>query len=181
MSQWKIDPLHTSANFTAKHMMITTVRGGFADVNGMIEFDPENPAGSSVTATIPTATIDTGVEDRNNHLKSADFFDVENYPSIEFKSTGLDLDSDTSGTLTGELTMHGVTREVKLDVAFIGESKNPMTGDRTVGFEASTKIDREDFGLTWNVALETGGVLVSKEIKINLEVQAMLVEETVTA
>lgn len=181
MSQWNIDPAHTSAEFSVKHMMITTVRGGFSGVEGVITYDPANLAASAVTATIPAASIDTGVTDRNNHLKSADFFDVETFPTIEFRSTGFEAATDTSGTLTGELTMHGITREVKINVEYIGESKNPMTGDRTIGFEGTTTINREDFDLTWNVALETGGVLVGKEIKIMLGVQAVLVQETVGA
>lgn len=177
MAQWKIDPAHSSAEFTVKHMMITTVRGNFSGIEGVISFDMDNPAAASVEATIPADTIDTGVEDRNNHLKSPDFFDVATYPTLSFKSLDLKLHDDKSGTLTGQLTMQGVTQKVTLDVAYIGESSNPMTGDRTVGFEASTKLNREDFGLTWNVALESGGVLVSKDVKVSLDIQAVLVQE----
>lgn len=180
MATWKIDGAHTSANFSVRHMMVTTVRGNFDDVSGAIEFDPANPAAASVEANINAASINTGVNDRDNHLRSGDFFDVAQFPTITFKSTGLKLSDNTSGVLTGDLTIRNVTKSVNLDVEFLGEQNSPF-GDKRVGFSANTKINREEFGLTWNVALEAGGVLVSKDIKIELDVQAILVTEQTPA
>ena len=180
MATWNFDPTHTSASFSARHMMVTTVRGRFAPPTGKLVFDPANPQAAYVEAVLDTKSIDTGVEDRDKHLRSADFLDVENYPTITFKSTKVELDGDSSAKVYGDLTVRGVTREVVLDVDYLGQNTDPWGGTR-VGFEGSTKINREDFGLTWNVALETGGVLVGKDIKINLDVEAILVPETETA
>lgn len=176
MPQWKLDTAHSSADFTVRHMMVTNVRGQFQNVSGTIDFDPENPANASVEATIEAASINTGAEDRDAHLKSADFFEVEKYPHITFKSTNVDVTGDNSAKINGDLTIRDVTKSVVLDVEFLGQGGSPF-GDTRAGFEASTKINREDFGLTWNQALETGGVLVGKDIKINLDVQAVLVTE----
>jgi polyisoprenoid-binding protein YceI len=173
MATWNIDHTHTNAEFVVRHMMITNVRGKFTDVSGTIDFDPANPAAASVDATISVASITTGVTDRDNHLRSPDFFDVENYPSITFKSTRVESTGENNARLIGDLTIRNVTREVALEVEFLGQNKNPW-GMTVAGFEASTKINREDFGLTWNVALETGGVLVGKDIKIELAVEAVL-------
>jgi polyisoprenoid-binding protein YceI len=167
---WKLDPAHTSVEFSAKHMMITTVRGRIADVEGTIFTDEENPSNSSVTAVLKAASLDTGNEQRDQHLRSADFLDVENFPNITFESKRIDGSKDHF-KLVGDLTIRGVTRELTLDVTFEGEGKDPWGGERA-GFTASGKIDRRDFGLTWNQALETGGVLVANEIKISVEVQA---------
>jgi polyisoprenoid-binding protein YceI len=156
-------------------MMVTTVRGGFDNVSGTLVFDPKNPAASSVEATIAAASINTGVADRDNHLRSADFLDVETYPTITFKSTNVQLTSDTTANVTGDLTIRGVTRPVTLKVEFLGESFGFNTA--RAGFEATTKINREDFGLTWNVALETGGVLVGKEITLNIDAETIQVPE----
>jgi polyisoprenoid-binding protein YceI len=181
MATWKLDSAHTSANFSARHMMITTVRGGFKNVTGTIVYDPQNPAASSVEAVIDATTIDSGVADRDNHLKSPDFLDVANYPTITFKSTKVEPNADgTQAKVTGDLTIRGVTRPVVLDVEYLGQGKSPF-GTTNIGFTASTKINREDFGLTWNVALETGGWLVGKDITLNLDVEAILVEETAPA
>lgn len=180
MAVWNFDKTHSSANFSVRHMMVTTVRGSFSDMNGVLNFDPANPAAASVEATIQAASISTGVADRDNHLRSADFFDVEKFPTLTFKSTGVKLNDSNSGVVTGDLTIKDVTRPVTLEVEYLGEQPSPF-GDRRVGFSASTKINREDFGLTWNVALETGGVLVSKDIKIELDLQAVLAAETASA
>jgi len=179
MPVWKLDPAHTSAEFSARHMMITTVRGGFKNVTGTLNFDPENPANSSVEAVIDTNQItSTGLDQRDQHLRSADFLDIENHPTITFKSTKVEPNADgTHAKVTGDLTIRGVTRPVVLGVEFLGQAKSPF-GDYRAGFHASTKITREDFGLTWNVALETGGWLVGKDITINLDVEAILVPET---
>lgn len=180
MAIWNLDPAHTHANFSARHMMVSTVRGGFDKVSGTVVFDPQNPAASSVEATIDVASINTGVADRDNHLRSADFLDVENHPTITFKSTNVKVTGDNTADVTGDLTIRGTTRPVTLKVEFLGETMG-MNGAPVAGFEAQTKINREDFGLTWNVALETGGVLVGKEIKLNIDAEVMRVTEDETA
>lgn len=181
MSTWIIDPAHSSVEFSVRHMMVTTVRGSFGEFSGRIEFDPERPEQASVEAVIQAASINTGTADRDAHLRSADFFDVEQFPTLTFKSTRVEAQDSTQAKIHGELTMHGVTQPVTLDVQFLGEQKNPFTGTATVGFEASTAVNRENFGLTWNQALESGGVLVSKEVKISLDVQAVPEAETASA
>ncbi len=179
MAVWKFDPTHSTISFSVRHMMVTTVRGTFSDLSGTLHFDPADRAASSVEATIGVASINTGVADRDNHLRSADFFDVEKFPTMTFKSTALTLNDDTHGVLVGELTIRDVTKTVSIDVEFLGESVNPFDHSKRAGFSGTTKINREDFGLTWNVMLETGGVLVGKDIKIELDVQAVLASETV--
>jgi len=169
---WTIDPSHTTVEFVAKHMMITTVKGRFADVTGTIVADEENLADSSVQVTMQAASLDTRSEYRDAHLRSPDFLDVANYPEVTFRSTGL-RGTKESFTLTGDLTIRGVTRPITLDVTFEGEGKDPWGGTRA-SFSAKGKFDRRDFGLTWNVALETGGILVSNEVKINVEAQVVL-------
>lgn len=181
MANWQFDPAHTQAGFSAKHMMVTTVRGVFENISGTLDFDPANPTASQVDVQIDARTINTGVADRDNHLRSGDFLDVENHPYITFKSTKFTSKDDESGVLTGDLTIRGTTRPVEIEVSYLGQNTNPW-GKTVAGFEGVTKINREDFGLTWNVALETGGILVGKEIKISLDVQAVLaVEEGVAA
>lgn len=172
MAKWVVDNAHSAVEFTVKHMMITTVRGSFNDYTAMIDFDPANPAASSVEATIQVASIDSGTNDRDNHLRSADFFEVETYPKMTFKSTGVEMQGDQVAKVTGDLTIRDVTRPVTLDVTYLGQGQS-LFGFPVVGFEASTKINREDFGLTWNQTLETGGVLVSRDVKILLDIQAM--------
>lgn len=178
MAQWTFDPAHTQANFSARHMMVTTVRGGFRKISGSFDFDPANPADAVVEAVIDVASMDsTGVEQRDQHLLSPDFLDVEKYPSITFKSTRVEPNSDnTEAKVYGDLTIKDVTKEVVLNVEFHGEGTTPY-GQNVVGFEASTKINREEFGLNWNVALETGGWLVGKDIKISLDAEFIKVEE----
>lgn len=167
---WKLDPAHTMVEFSAKHMMITTVRGRIADVEGTIYTDEQNPANSSVGAVLKGASLDTRSEQRDQHLRSADFLDVEKFPEITFRSKRIE-GSKEKFKLTGDLTIRGTTKEVTLDVTFEGSGKDPWGGER-VGFTATAKIDRRDFGLTWNQALETGGVLVGTDIKLNIEAQA---------
>jgi len=180
MATWKFDPAHTTATFTARHMMVTTVHGRFAPPTGKLEFDPENPAAAYVEAEIDATTISTGVDQRDNHLRSADFLEVDKYPTITFKSTKIEVTGDDEGRVTGRLTIHGVTREVVLKVEYLGQVASPF-GDQRAGFSASTKINREDWGLTYNMAIEAGGVLVGKEIKIELDVEAILVPQTENA
>lgn len=182
MARYNLDPTHSAAEFSARHMMITTVRGGFKNVNGFIEYDKENPANSYVEATIDTNQItSTGLQQRDDHLKSADFLDIENYPTITFKSTKVEpYNGGTHAKITGDLTIRGVTKSVVLDAEFLGETKSPF-GTTNAGFTATTKINREDFGLNWNMALEAGGWLVGKDITITLDVEAILATENVPA
>ena len=170
MNTWQLDPAHTTVSFTAKHMMITKTRGIFKGVTGTIDFDEANPAASSVSVTIAAATIDTGMEPRDNHLRSADFLDAENFPTLTFVSTSIEPKGDR-WAISGDLSIHGVTRSVVLDTEFLG-IVNAMDGRRHAGFEAATKIKRSDWGLTWNVGLEAGGFLVSDDVMIELEVAA---------
>lgn len=176
MATWNIDAAHTRANFSARHLMVTTVRGAFDQVSGTVEFDPANPAAASVDATIVASSINSGVGDRDNHLRSADFLDVENFPTLTFKSTSVKPTGDNTADITGDLTIRGTTRPITLKAEFLGATAG-MGGDHRAGFEASTKINREDFGLTWNVGLEAGGVLVGKDVTINIDAQLIQVPE----
>ena len=172
---WTLDPAHSLVEFSAKHMMITTVKGRFADVKGTITVDEANPDRSVVEVEIDVASIDTRQEQRDAHLRSADFLDVETFPTITFRSKrveGAHAEAGDSFRLLGDLTIRGVTREVVLDTTFEGTGKDPWGGERA-SFSAETKLDRRDFGLTWNQALETGGILVSNQLKLSLEVQAV--------
>jgi polyisoprenoid-binding protein YceI len=168
---WKLDPVHSIVEFSAKHLMITTVKGRVTDIEGTIYTDENNPTNSSVEATLKAVSLDTRTDQRDQHLRSADFLDVEKYPEIRFRSTRIQGDKPKF-KLTGDLTIRDVTKPITLDVEFEGETKDPWGGER-VGFSATGKIDRREFGLTWNQALETGGVVVGNEIKISLEVQAV--------
>ena len=169
---WTIDPSHTTVEFVAKHMMITTVKGRFAELTGTIVAVETNLADSSVEVTLQAASLGTHSEQRDAHLRSPDFLDVERYPEVTFNSTAI-RGTKESFKLTGDLTIRGVTRPITLDATFEGEGKDPWGGTRA-SFSAHGKFDRRDFGLTWNVALETGGILVSNEVKINVEAQAVL-------
>jgi polyisoprenoid-binding protein YceI len=167
---YKMDPAHSSAHFVVRHMMVTNVRGGFRSVNGTVVFDPEDPAGSSIEAVIDAASISTMDDQRDAHLRSADFLDVEKYPTITFQSTKVERTGDDEWKATGELTIHGVTRPVVLKIEGpTAEGKDPW-GNIRIGASAATKIKRSDFGLTWNAALETGGILVGDDLKIELDV-----------
>jgi polyisoprenoid-binding protein YceI len=172
---WTIDAAHSAAEFSAKHMMITTVKGRVADVRGTLIVDETRPERSTVEVELGAASIDTRSEQRDAHLRSADFLDVEQFPTITFRSRRIEGASAREGgsfRVVGDLTIRGVTREVTLDATYEGRGRDPWGGER-VSFSATTKIDRRDFGLTWNAALETGGVLVSNEIKIQIEAQAV--------
>jgi polyisoprenoid-binding protein YceI len=171
---WKIDPSHSHVEFAVRHLMISTVKGRFAGVSGNVQTPGEGLAGATADVTIDPATIDTREPQRDAHLKSADFFDVEKFPTLTFRSTPV---SDVDGTdfqLTGELTLHGVTRPVTLKVSEEGRGSDPWGGQRA-GFTAAGKIKRSDFGLTWNQALETGGFVVGDEVKISLDVELVKV------
>ena len=166
---WKIDPAHSSAHFVIRHMMITNVRGGFSGVQGTVVYDPADLSASSVDVTIDKKSLSTGDATRDTHLKSPDFLDVEKYPTITFKSEKISKDGDGLKVI-GDLTMHGVTKEVALNVdGPTGEQKDPY-GNIRVGASATTKIKRSDFGLTWNAALETGGIMLGDDLKLEVDV-----------
>ena len=172
---WQIDPAHSAVEFAVKHMMFTTVRGRFKDVKGTIEVDEKRPDRSSVNVEIGAASIDTGVADRDGHLRSADFLDVANHPSITFRSRRVQGAMTKEGDkfkVAGDLTIHGTTIEVVLDCEFEGTGKDPW-GNTRGGIRATATIDRRDWGLKWNQALETGGILVGNEVRLELEVQAV--------
>jgi polyisoprenoid-binding protein YceI len=168
---YAIDPSHTSVEFVGRHLMITKVRGRFPDVSGTITID-DDPARSHVEVVMDVATLDTGNTDRDNHLRGADFFEADRYPTITFRSTKVEEGRSGTWNVTGDLTVRDVTRPVTLEVDFDGASASPF-GDERIAFSAATEVDREDWGLTWNVALETGGVLVGKKVRIELNVQAV--------
>jgi polyisoprenoid-binding protein YceI len=168
---WVIDPAHSVVELAVKHMMFSTVKGRFPKLSGTIVLDEADLAASSVTAEIEAASIDTGEQARDTHLRSADFLDVEQFPAISFRSTAVVPRGRDRFVVLGDLTLHGVTREVSLEAELAGTGTDPW-GGRRAGFSASTIINRRDFGLTWNQALEAGGVLVSDQVKISLEIQA---------
>ncbi len=168
---WQLDPMHTLVEFSAKHMMITTVKGRFKSVRGTVVYDEADPSRSHVEAEIDAASVDTGVGMRDNDLKSDHFLEVEKYPTITFKSRRVEMVNSEHAKVIGDLTIHGVTREVELATELTGRAKNPSTGKEVISFEARTAIDRKDFGLHWNVALETGGILVGDIIKIEIVVE----------
>ncbi|WP_257448329.1 YceI family protein [Archangium lipolyticum] len=169
---WNIDTTHSGIHFSVRHMVVAKVRGAFKAFSGTVQLDEQAPASSSVSVRIETASIDTGVEQRDNHLRSPDFFDVAKFPAITFQSTKVEKASGGNLRVTGNLTIRDVTREVVLDVEQLGTGKDPW-GQTRVAFEAKTSVDRRDFGLTWNQALEAGGVLVGEKVEIALEVQAV--------
>mgnify|MGYP000400680510 FL=1 len=169
-SGWVVDAAHSLAEFSVKHMMIATVKGRFTQIEGRIEADPEDIPSASFEGSVTVASINTADEARDQHLRSADFFDAENYPTLTFKSTRIERDGDDY-KMTGDLTIRGVTRPVTFDLEFEGTGKDPW-GNEKIGFSATTKISRKEFGLTWNAALETGGVLVGDQVKIELHLEA---------
>lgn len=169
---WELDPAHTNAGFVARHLMVTKVRGRFTDASGRIRVG-EGPEDSLVEVEIAAASIDSGDEDRDAHLRSPDFLDVERFPTIGFRSTRVERTGERTLRVEGDLTIRDVTRPVVLDAEYLGASRD-WEGNPRIGFSATTRIDREDFGITWNVALEAGGWLVSKDVEIELEAQAIL-------
>lgn len=179
MSQttWNIDTTHSSVGFWVRHLVISKVHGRFTKWNGTITLDEEDVTRSSVEVTIDAASIETHEAKRDGHLRSPDFFDVEKFPALTFKSKKIQKSGDALA-VRGDLTIHGVTREVLLETESLGRAKDPWGGDR-VGFSAKTSVDRKDFGLHWNQALEAGGVLVGDKIEINLEIEAVKDTSTV--
>jgi polyisoprenoid-binding protein YceI len=168
---WTLDPAHSSVTFSAKHMMVTTVRGSMQIRDFDLAFDPDDLAASRVRVSLDAASIDTGQEMRDNHLRSEDFLKTEEFPTIDFVSSSIEPDGDDH-VIHGDLTIRGVTRPVTLRAEYAGAVPN-MKGGLSAGFSATTKINREDFGLTWNVALEQGGMLVSKDIQIAIDLEVV--------
>jgi len=168
---WNIDPIHSVAEFKVKHMMISNVKGHFPKVTGTLSLDESDLANSRVEASIETASIETRDPQRDTHLKSADFFDVEKFPTISFKSTSVRIVKDDKLAVEGDLTIRGVTRKVLFSVEGPTPAAKDPWGNTRVAVSASTKINRKDFGLTWNAALETGGILVGEEVTITLDIQ----------
>jgi polyisoprenoid-binding protein YceI len=169
--RWEIDPGHAEVAFTGRHFMITKVRGRFTDVRGSVTV-AQDMGDSSVDVVIGMASVVSGNPDRDEHLKSPELFDVEQFPEATYRSKSVDWKRNR-GVVLGDLTLHGVTREVPLEVTFEGHVRDPWGGERSM-FSARALVNREDFGITWNVALEAGGVLVSKEIRIEIEIESVL-------
>jgi polyisoprenoid-binding protein YceI len=169
LTTWTIDPSHSHLEFGVRHLMISTVKGRFADFSGIIQLDPADLTTAKLDVTVNTASIDTRTADRDSHLRSADFFDVETYPTLTYAGRRVEKVGD-GYRVVGDLTIRGVTREVPLAVSLEGEVKDPW-GNQRMAFAATTKINRADFGLVWNAALETGGVVVSDEVKISIDVE----------
>ena len=172
MTTWKIDPSHSAARFTVRHLVVAKVHGAFTRWSGEIQLDDQDVRRSSVRVELEAASIDTREEKRDAHLRSADFFDADNHPTLTFTSTEVVAEAGKVTKVNGDLTIRGVTRPVTLEVEELGRAKDPWGGER-VAYEAKTRINRSDFGLTWNMALEAGGVLVGDKIDITLEVQAV--------
>jgi polyisoprenoid-binding protein YceI len=168
---YALDLTHSRLGFSARHAMVTTVRGAFTDFAGTAHVDTANPAASNVEVRIKTASIDTGVPDRDAHLRSADFFDADNNPEITFRSTDVTRDGD-AWTVTGDLTIYGITKPLTIEFESTGSARDPF-GNVRIGFEGSTTLSRKDWGLTWNAALETGGFLVSDKIKLEFDISAI--------
>ncbi len=168
---WSIDASHSSVEFVARHLMVTKVRGRFGSVEGTITI-ADDPLQSSVRASVDVASVSSGDAKRDEHLRSADFFDADTYPKIEFASTKVEDRGDGKYALTGDLTVHGVTKRVTWDLEYEGSVKDPWGGTRA-GFSASVDVNRKDWGLEWNLALETGGFVVSDKVRLNLEVEAV--------
>jgi len=171
ISTWKLDPAHSVAEFKVKHMMISNVKGGFSGLSGSLQLDETDYTHSTIEVSIPVATLKTGDDQRDGHLKSADFFDAEKFPAITFKSSNIDSTGGADYAVTGDLTIRDVTKAVTLAVEDVSVPSKDPWGNQRIGLSASTKINRKDFGLAWNSALETGGVLVGEEVSISLEVQ----------
>lgn len=181
MAKWTFEPGHTAAEFCVRHMMVTYVRGHFKNVHGTVVFDPAKPQASSVEAVIEAGAIWTGEPDRDNHLRSADFLDAQNHPTITFKGDEVEVEGDHDFNVTGNLTIRGLTRPVTLKVSYLGQWQTPWwedgvdKGPKTrAGFAAETEINRQDFGVSWNATLDQGGIVVGNVVKITIDAEAIL-------
>lgn len=177
MKKWIIDPDHSVAAFAIRHMMIANVRGQFNKINGTIFFDEEDQSRSSVEIVIDVSSVVTGIKKRDDHLRSPDFFDAEGYPHITFKSRNVERVNSTVCRITGDLMLHGVTREIILDAGYAGPVKSPFGGEITMGFTVVGTLNRDDFGMRWNEAMDGGGVMIGKEVQIFIDIEADLTEE----
>lgn len=178
MAKWNIDPDHSVAGFTVKHMMVANIRGTLTGITGTIFFDPAAIGSSSVEASLPLAGLSTGNKKREEHLMSADFFDAGSYPTITFRSTKVEQTGDNRSRITGDLTMRGIKRPVTMETEFFGPVKSPaeLGGETTVGFSAALSINREDFGIMWNLPFDKDKLAVGKEVEISLDIEADLTE-----
>ncbi|MDP2275666.1 MAG: YceI family protein [Archangium sp.] len=172
-STWEIDTGHAAANFSIKHLTISTVNGTLGDVTGKVEVDDKDVTKSKIEASIDVKGINTKQSKRDDHLRSPDFFDVEKFPAMTFKSTKIEKGEGSKLKVTGDLTMHGVTKPVVLDGELTAEVANPFSAAKTRGFSATTTLNRKDFGLGWNKALEAGGLLVGEEVKVSIEAEVV--------
>jgi polyisoprenoid-binding protein YceI len=172
MATWNIDTAHSAIHFSVRHMVVSKTRGRFTKFGGQLEFDPDNPEAAKVQVTIEPASVDTADSQRDGHLRSADFFDVEKFPTASFKSTRVEDLGGDKYRISGDLTIRGVTKPLSFDATFEGSGKDPWGGERA-GFSGGTTIDRRQCGLEWNKALETGGVLVGEKVELSLEVEAV--------
>ncbi|EUJ29715.1 hypothetical protein MFLO_11000 [Listeria floridensis FSL S10-1187] len=172
VEKWNIDPAHSSIEFQVKHMMVSKVKGNFTNFSADIEMDPENLQDAKINFTVDAASIDTHQAQRDGHLKSEDFFNVEKYPNITFAATEIVPDGDDEYEIKGDLTIRDVTKPVSFHVAYEGTGKDPNSGNLVAGFEGRGKFNRKDFGLNYNAALETGGVLIGDEVKLNIQIEA---------
>lgn len=177
---WQLDYTHSHIQFSVRHMMISKVKGEFEKFEGTVNFDEANPTNTTVNVSVDLSSINTREEKRDGHLRSADFFDVENHPTMTFVSKRVEKTGENTGKLIGDLTIRGITKEVTLNVEYAGQAKSPW-GTVSAGFTAAGKINRKEFGLTWNAALETGGVLVGEDVEIALEVELVKQAEPATA
>lgn len=175
MAQWIIDPDHSVAAFSIRHMTVAFVHGQMNDVSGIIHYDPDNNAAVDIEFEIGISSIITGIRKRDDHLKSADFFDMEKYPKILFKSNNVQKDRPHSCAVSGDLSIHGITKAVTLDVAVAGPAKSPF-GETCIGLTGKTVLNREDFKMTWNEPLENGGFMIGKEVEVSVDLEADLTE-----
>ena len=169
-STWTIDPAHSSAEFAVKHLMVSTFKGHFRSLEGTVHLDEANPANSSVAASVDVASVDTQTPDRDAHLRSDDFFNAERYPKMTFRSARVEPAGETNWKVTGELTVRDVTKEVVLDTEYEGRIVDPW-GNERIGFTARTELSRKEFGVRWNAAIETGGVVVGDKVRISLNIE----------
>ncbi|MBC1232641.1 YceI family protein [Listeria booriae] len=171
VEKWNVDPAHSSIEFQVKHMMVSKVKGAFKSFSADLTLDPEDLTTANLSFTVDAASIDTRQEQRDGHLKSPDFFDVENHPSITFQSTNIVADGSNEYKVTGDLTIRTITKPITFNVEYEGTSKDPMSGNMVAGFEGTGKFNRKDFELNYNAVLETGGVLIGDEVKLNIQIE----------
>lgn len=174
-TKWALDTAHSSVNFSVRHMMIANVKGSFHNFSATVEADPTDLTTANIEFTIETSSVDTRNKDRDGHLVSADFFDVENFPTMTFRATNIEKTDEGEYNVTGDFTLHGVTKQETFVVTYEGQGKDPW-GNEKVSFSAEGSLNRSDYGLVWNAALETGGVLVGDKVKISLQIEAAKAE-----